>query len=440
MSILNICDYIDEKENIYYKELQKCFGAKTHIISVVFEKDKNPAELLMQLMTERYDLIVGHGFGGVLALYIGRVTNVKTILINPAYPASRYWSDDLGDYEYQKLIENITENVICWNTKRETTKNVYMILGRDDDVTDTTTSNKYLLSKNCFYVDGGHWPSGVDFSSVFKKLVLGDSFEDLDEDQIAEKRRNDETYELFKDFAIGKMGYSLLYLYSYEEKANNRMSKIARRLTGNEADKELIGKMQYTSADLLGKAASNIREQYDDISFLVIDHVTSLLMEKDEKKALWIACNEILDNNGRVLLLSDDSAEDIFEGEREITDLIYSGCVAEFEDNPISINNAYKGVIDIEVGRKPYSDQYQAIIIDEVDSKDGNIAIKWHSNQLKDQILYVYFENGKWHIDEKDGWASEERAAVILEKASTEFVKTVEITDHDGKNFFGWGW
>ncbi len=440
MSILNICDYRDEKENIYYKELQKCFGAKTHIISVVFEKDKNPAELLVQLMTERYDLIVGHGFGGVLALYIGRATNVKTILINPAYPASRYWSDDLADYEYQELIEIITERDICWDTKHETTKNVYMILGRDDDATDTTTSNKYLRSKNCFYVDGGHWPSGADFSSVFKKLVLGDSFEDLDEDQIAEKRRDEATYELFKDFAIGEMGYSLLYLYSYEEKANNRMSKIARRLTGNEADKELIGKMQYISADLLGKDASNIREQYDDVSLLVIDHVTSLLMEKDEKKALWIACNEVLDNNGRVLLLSDDSAEDIFEGEREITDLIYNGCVAEFEDNPISINNAYKGVIDIEVGRKPYSDQYQAIIIDEVDSKDGNIAIKWHSNKVKDQILYVYFENGKWYIDEKNGWANKERTAVILEKASSEFVKTVEITDHDGKDFFGWGW
>ena len=96
MSILNICDYKDEKENIYYKELQKCFGAKTHIISVVFEKDKNPAELLMQLMTERYDLIVGHGFGGVLALYIGRATNVKTILINPAYPASRYCGKNTG--------------------------------------------------------------------------------------------------------------------------------------------------------------------------------------------------------------------------------------------------------------------------------------------------------------------------------------------------------
>ena len=391
-------------------------------------------------MTERYDLIVGHGFGGVLALYIGRATNVKTILINPAYPASRYWSYDLADYEYQELIENNTEKVICWDTKCETTKNVYMILGRDDDVTDTTTSNKYLRSKNCFYVDGGHWPSGTDFFGIFKKLVLDDSFEDLDEDQIAKKRKNEVTYELFRDFAIGEMSYSLLYLYSYEEKANDRMSKAARRLTGNEADKKLIGKMKYISSDQLGKDASSIREQYDDISLLVIDHITSLLMDEDEKKALWIACNEVLNNNGRILLLSNARAIDIFEEEREITDLIYNGRVAEYEDYPVSIQNAYKDVVTIRANRKPYSEQYQTIIIDEVDSKDGNIAIKWHSNNFNNQILYVYFENGKWHIDEKDGWADKERAAVILEKASTEFVKTVEITDHDGKNFFGWGW
>ena len=438
MSILNISDYKDEKENIYFKELQKCFGTKTQIVSVVFEKDKNPAELLMQLMTEKYDLIVGHGFGGVLALYIGRATNVKTILINPAYPASRYWSDDLADYQYRELIEENTEEVICWDTKCETTKNVYMILGRDDDVTDTTTSNKYLRPKNCFYVDGGHWPSGADFSRVFKKLVLGDAFEDLDEKQTVEKRRDEVTYELFKDFAIGKMDYLLLYLFSYEENAYNRMSKIARLLTGNAAEKELIGDMKYIYADQLEKDASNIREQYADISLLVIDHITSLLMDKGAKKALWIACNEVLDNNGRILFLSDDSAKYIFEEEREITDLIYNGYVAEYED--FIIHNAYKGVVTIKEDRKPYSDQYRAIIIDEVDSRDGNIAIKWHSNKLNDQILYVYFENGKWYIDEKNGWADEERAAVILEKASTEFVKKVEITNHDWKKFFRWGW
>ncbi len=440
MSILNICDYKDEKENIYYKELQKCFGTNTHIVSIAFEKDKNPAELLMQLMTETYDLIVGHGFGSLLALYIGRATKVKTILINPAYPASRYWSDDLADYEYKALIEKNTEDVICWASELETIKNVYMILGRDDDVTDTTTSDKYLVRKNCFYVEGGHWPSGADFSKIFKKLALGDSFEDLDEDQIAEKRRDEATYELFYDFATGDMGHSLLYLYSYEENAYNRMSKNARRLTGNEAEEELIGKMKYISADQLEKDTAHFREQYADVSLLVIDNITSLLMDNDVKKALWIACNEVLDNNGRVLLLSSEWAEVIFEKEREITDLINTGCVAEFKDHPFSIKNAYKGVVTIEEEMETYSDQHQTIMIDEVDSEGGNFTIKWHSNQLNDQILYVYYEKGKWHIDEKDGWADKERAAVILEKASSEFVKNIEITKHDSKDFFGWGW
>lgn len=439
MSILNICDYKDEKENIYYKEIKKCFGMNTTIISIVFEKDKNPSELLLNLITETYDLIVGHGFGAVLALYIGRVTKVKTILINPAYPASRYWPDNLADYEYQELIERITERDICWDTKRESTQNVYMILGRDDDITDTTTSNKYLDSKNCYYVDGGHWPSGADFSRIFKIIALGDHFEDLDEDHIAEKLKDEGTYEIFKDFAIGKMDCSLCYLYSYYENECNYMSKAAKRLTGNEAEKELIGKMKYIYADQLEKNTAFIREQYSDISLLVVDHITNLLMSKNVKRALWIACNEVLDNNGRILLLSNDEPIDIFEDEREIIDLIYTGCVAFFEDNPFKTNNAYKSVI-LSEERKPYSEQYKTIMIDEVDSKNGNIIIKWHSNQLNDQILYVYFENGKWHIDEKDGWADRERAAAILEKASVEFVKTVEITNHDGKNFFGWGW
>ena len=43
------------------------------------KKDKNPAELLLRLMTDKYDLIVGRGFGGVFALYIGRATKAKTL-------------------------------------------------------------------------------------------------------------------------------------------------------------------------------------------------------------------------------------------------------------------------------------------------------------------------------------------------------------------------
>ena len=53
------------------------------------------------------------------------------------------------------------------------------------------------------------------FSRIFKIIALGDHFEDLDEDGIAEKLKDEGTYEIFKDFAIGKMDCSLCYLYSY---------------------------------------------------------------------------------------------------------------------------------------------------------------------------------------------------------------------------------
>ena len=71
------------------------------------------------------------------------------------------------------------------------------------------------------------------------------------------------------------------------------MSKAASRLTGNEAEKELIGDMKYISADQLEKDASNIRKQYADISLLVIDHITSLLMNKDVKCLKMMSTNLI---------------------------------------------------------------------------------------------------------------------------------------------------
>ena len=61
MDILNISDYKDEKENLYFRELQKYFGRDAQIGSVVFEKDRDPAELLLRLMGKKYDLIVHCG-------------------------------------------------------------------------------------------------------------------------------------------------------------------------------------------------------------------------------------------------------------------------------------------------------------------------------------------------------------------------------------------
>ena len=154
--ILNLCDVNDEHENIYHKELLKYFSEDC-IYSPEYDPKMHPGELLLKLMNDKYDLIVGHGFGGLLALIMGRATGAKAILINPMYPASRYWADLYPDYEYQSFIESITERSICWDTHGETTTNVFLILGKDDDLIDTATTDKYLTKGNSFYVEGGHF-------------------------------------------------------------------------------------------------------------------------------------------------------------------------------------------------------------------------------------------------------------------------------------------
>ncbi len=142
--ILNLCDINEERENLYYKELLKYYS-EDRVLTLACNSEAHPAELLFDLVNAKHELIIGHGFGGLLALIIGRATGAKTILINPMYPASRYWDDLYPDYEYKSFIENITEKDICWDTEGETTDNVFLILGKDDDLIDTATTDKQLL-------------------------------------------------------------------------------------------------------------------------------------------------------------------------------------------------------------------------------------------------------------------------------------------------------
>ncbi len=67
LMILNFSDYKDEKKNIYYEKLDKLYPHEL-IIPYAFDKERNPAEMLMEIMSMSFDLIVGHGYGGGLAL------------------------------------------------------------------------------------------------------------------------------------------------------------------------------------------------------------------------------------------------------------------------------------------------------------------------------------------------------------------------------------
>ncbi|WP_028236247.1 YqiA/YcfP family alpha/beta fold hydrolase [Pseudobutyrivibrio sp. MD2005] len=432
MLILNLCDYKDDSKNIYYNELLKYFD-NTMIDSIPFDINSNPAEILISIMTQNYDLIVGHGFGGVLAVYLGMVTKTRTILINPSYPASRYWNNQLSNYKYKQVIEKNIQNAIVWlNKKEDALSNIHIILGRDDDITDTSTTNKYFVECNCLYVDEGHWPIGEDFSKIFKNLVLEDSAEN-DCKAYLEKQKDTETYNIFKNFAIGKKDYSLLYLYTYGEESLARMSRVARCLCNNTLEDNLNGKMKYMTFDQLEDEISKVKEKIKAVSFLVIDHVTGMLLTENTKKCFWSVCKDILDNNGRVLILSDEEGQYLFEGDRTLLDLIYSGYNAFFEDDNYS--RVGKSISIDGKSIKPDSSIHR-VIIDELDTKHGNIVIKWHSSELQNQILYVYFKDGNWYIDNQENKLEKNIATIVLEKACAIFVEKTTVSKYDGHNFF----
>ena len=80
------------------------------------------------------------------------------------------------------------------------------------------------------------------------------------------------------------------------------------------------------------------------------------------------------------------------------------------------------------------------MIIDEIKTKAGNLAIKWHSPELDDHVLYVYYKDGQWFYDGGDGWCSASETEAVLRAAADKFVEGAKRTEHDAHHFFGWGW
>lgn len=174
MRILNIHDLGEDGRNTCYNELLKYWDSK-QIISRTYDlATKDPAAILLDSMANGpYDLIVGAGFGGVLALLAGRATGVRTVLVNPMYPIQRYLPVELPDYEYGDMLAGYEHGKICWDTERESLRNVFLILGRDDDITDTARTPAYFYEGNSRFVEGGHIPDGEDFVRAFGELTGG---------------------------------------------------------------------------------------------------------------------------------------------------------------------------------------------------------------------------------------------------------------------------
>ena len=435
MNILNLCDINDEAKNIYYEELLKYYS-KDQIYSRGHDLKDHPGELLFNLISAKYDLIIGHGFGGLLALIIGRATGAKTILINPMYPASRYWPDVLPDYEYKSFIENITEKQICWDTHGETTENVYLILGKDDDLIDTATTDKYLTQGNSFYVEGGHWPSGEDFVLKFGELT-GGLITSGDGLYIEREPKEQRSLEDLKMLIQMKKEYRLLYLYTYQQEDLDILTKTAKRYLHSLEAADGTNCL-YVTVDSLPVGEADVRAKFQDVEFLVIDKIVRIVLTEENRRSLWIACDEVTGHGGKVLLLSDSHATDLFEEDKELMDLIYTGYITDlyYDDKTGSIGCFGRRSDDT----RPFEDYYRAVIIDDIKTKYGNLAIKWHSPDLEARWLYLYYKDEQWFYDSSDGWCSDSQAKAVLSAAVDKFVEGAKDTDHDAHHFFGWGW
>lgn len=435
MNILNLCDINDESENLYYKELLKYYSEDC-IYSHGYDPKEHPGEFLIRMMNSKFDLIVGHGFGGLFALIIGRATGTKTILINPMYPASRYWTDLYPDYEYKSLIENITEKDICWDTRGETTENVYLILGKDDDLIDTATTDKYLTRGNSFYVEGGHWPLGEDFVLKFGELTGGliTSGDSLYIEREAKEQRSLEDLNMLIQM---KKEYRLLYLYTYKEEYLDILTKTSKRYLHSLEDANGMDCF-YVTADLLPVGETDVRAKFQDVEFLVIDKIVRIVLTEEIRRSLWIACDEVTGHGGKVLLLSDSQAVDLFEDDKELMDLIYTGYIMDlyFDDESGSLHSMGRSSRD----ERPFEDYYRTVVIDDIKTKYGNLAIKWHSPDLEARWLYLYYKDEQWFYDSSDGWCSDSQAKAVLSAAVDKFVEGAKDTDHDAHHFFGWGW
>ena len=436
MRILNICDINDDAKNIYHKELLKYFEDQ-QIDSVKYDPKDNPGEFLLDLIRVNYDLVVGHGFGGLLALIVGRTTGARTILINPMYPASRYWSVFLPDYEYQAFIQHMTDHEISCDINGMTTKNIFLLLGKDDDLIDTATTDKYFTKGNSFYVAGGHWPSEGDLALDFRELIGGlITTGDCSADRAGIKEQ--EILSALSEFFQVNEKCRLFYLFAYMEKSERLTKACVNYMRSIEESDGL--KCRYITADTL-PTGPEVREHFKDLDLLIVDKIVEIVLSDEIRRSLWIACDEVTGHGGRVLLLSDSHAADLFENDKELMDLIYTGIIREFCVYGYTTRSGLQVSLESTGDdTRPFEDYYRTVFIDDIKTQYGNVAIKWHSPDLDDRVLYMYCKDGQWFYDGGDGWCSSSQAKAVLRAAVDKFVEGAKETDHDAHYFFGWVW
>lgn len=442
MRILNFHDLGEDGNNICYRELIKYWADKqvdseTHDYAA---EDPN-AILLKSMLSGPYDLVVGTGFGGVLALIVGRATGVRTVLVNPMYPIGRYLPTELPGYEHKRILCGYEHGRICWDADRTSLSNVFLVLGRDDDVTDTARTPAYFYPGNSRFVEGGHFPDNEGFSRVFGELTGGIETGGSDVEPGRAKSPTSQAFRYLRDYFEGQ-GPLVFFLYGFEPRLMTDDVKSLVELMGRDCEGR---RCLYISADELPESQEGLRESYRDVGFLAVDNIRKDLTTDAVKRSLWVVCDEVIGHGGKVLLVSDTPAAYVFKSDDDIMELVWSGKVKECTD--WSRYGGEEGlVIDDDsynsFDHPQYSHYARSMRIDEVEASDGHFTIYWScpGGREKERALYLYYADGKWRRDEEDGFSDEEVAAMVLRKASEEIIAQTEPAEHVAKGFWGWMW
>ena len=248
MRILNFHDLGEGGENTCYRELLKYWADKqidsrTHDYAA---EDPN-AILLESMLPGPYDLVVGTGFGGVLALIVGRATGVRTILVNPMCPIGRYLPTELPGYEHRSALCGLEHGRICEDVDRTSLRNVFLVLGRDDDVTDTARTPAYFYPGNSRFVQGGHFPDDEDFARVFGELTGGIETIGDGGEPCRVMSPTSQALRYLLDYFEGQ-GALMFYLYSPEPRLMTDDAKSLVELMGSDCEGR---RSSYISADEL---------------------------------------------------------------------------------------------------------------------------------------------------------------------------------------------
>lgn len=431
MKVLNFPDEGQDINDFVFDELCK-YVAKSQIRTVESSyQDKPPEQILVrELEHGPFDLVTGTGFGALFAMAAGQMLGCRTVLINPLYPPFQNAIEYAESYEFKGELKRITFDLMCSNNARKELIDTYVILGEDDDQIDVKSMPGYFPKGHCFVVAGEHYPEGAEFSETFGRLT---GLEKMTRQGLAvpiEPGWDDRALPDLIEFVEGKtkVPTSVYCPYVHFEEDSLMLSKTLRKLERYLKHANPETRVCYWSLDEL-PTLEVVREIGKRAGLLILDNVNKITVTPDSIRALWAICDEVLINDGKIIIASCDELDDLLEDDPAILALLKSGLSVEYEchDENGDITTYFdecNGFITPKRSRTP-----ESVRIDEVIMQTGQFQIYWSftDDTPRCNHLFLYCQAGEWKWEMDGGRRFDDSmAAIVLQAASKKIIEQSE--------------